>query len=136
MPGIIIFKGNPLRAGVSAIDKLVVSPAIYLHFYGEEIPKLIDETRELMQTTPHAPTAAAARFIGFACKRAESPFGISVDSVPQNVISAIEILDSKEPGLYGDDALRSARNDLEAYSPGGAGVFVVSTEDFTWERYQ
>lgn len=86
-----------------------MSPAVYLHWGGSDIPKLLQETQRLMIGRPNDALYSCARFIGI-CHSHDQESNVSL-------------------GVWNSD-----RGDIftENYSHGDAGVFVVDCSAEEW----
>ena len=105
------------RALVIFHDKHRISPSVYLHWYGSEVPEILRELAEYMTGRHGDAEYAAARFTGLCHRR-----------IPGNL----------SLGLMSNRLRRSDLADaavLEEMSHGNAGVVIVDTGDFTWRAY-
>jgi hypothetical protein len=105
------------RALVIFHDKYRISPTVYLHWHGDEVPELLRELAESMQGRHGDAEYAAARFTGLCHQR-----------IPGNLSLGIMANQLRHADL-GDAAT------LAAMSQGDAGVVIVDTADFTWRAY-
>jgi hypothetical protein len=105
------------RALVIFHDKYRISPTVYLHWHGGEVPGLLRELAEYMKGRYGDAEYAAARFTGLCHQR-----------IPGNLSLGI-MANPLRHGDLGDAAT------LAALSHGDAGVVVVDTADFTWRAY-
>jgi hypothetical protein len=105
------------RALVIFHDKYRISPSLYLHWHGDQVPALLAELAEYMQGRYGDALYAAARFTGLCHRRISGNLSLGIMS----------------------NQLRHADLDgaavLEAMTPGNAGVVAVDTGDFTWKAY-
>ena len=105
------------RASVIFYDEDRISPTVYLHWNGGNVPELVTELAVYMNGRYGDADYAAARFTGLC----------------HNLISGNLSL-----GIHANKLRRADLEDaavLEAMSPGNAGVVVVNTGDFTWKAY-
>lgn len=105
------------RALVIFHDRERVSPTVYLHWRGGDVPQWLQELKLLMQGRYGDAEYAAARFIGICHAKIEGNLSLGVFSNSFNLL----------------DVRRQAT--LEAESHGDAGVVAVDTADFTWKAY-
>jgi len=105
------------RALVVFYDKYRISPTIYLHWHGGNVPELLRELAEYMKGRYGDAEYAAARFTGLCHQR-----------IPGNLSLGIERNSLRQCDLNDTSA-------LEAISHGNAGLVVVNTADFTWNAY-
>lgn len=109
------------RALIIFKDKTEVSPVVYLHWMGSEVPELLKEHKKLMTGREDDLSYAAARFVGIChAKNADSNTGLGMFNLPEDKIKAV---------LEGDAKV------LDDYSHGDAGVVVVDAVDFSWKAY-
>jgi hypothetical protein len=90
-------------------DSVEVSPAIYLHWGGSEVGKLLRKCKELMAGRRDVPYAAA-RFVGLAHEDIPGPLSLGIWNAPGRRLAEIR---------------------KDSYSHGDAGVFIVDVD--TWE---
>jgi hypothetical protein len=105
------------RAIVIFFDNDRISPTVYLHWCGGEVPRLLSELAKYMTGRYGDAEYAAARFTGLC----------------HNMIDGNLSL-----GIYANDLKRANLNNakvLREMSPGDAGVVIVNTADFTWKAY-
>jgi hypothetical protein len=105
------------RALIIFYDKYGISPTVYLHSNGNNVPELLANLAEYMKGRYGDAGYAAARFTGLC----------------HNMISGNLSL-----GLLGNTLRRANLENaavLEAMSHGNAGVVVVNTDDFSWKAY-
>ena len=93
-------------------DKSEITPIIYLHWLGREVPNLIAETKLVMASCHDDPSYAAARFCAVACSHSNGNAGIGLLSAP-------------------DDVLTNAGE----HSHGDAGVILVNAATFEWTAH-
>jgi hypothetical protein len=105
------------RALVIFHDQNRVSPTVYLHWHGDEVPELLRELAETMKGRYGDAEYAAARFTGLCHQR-----------IPGNLSLGIMANPLRHADLD-DEAV------LKAMSYGNAGVVIVNTGDFTWKAY-
>ncbi len=109
------------RALVLFTDGERVSPVVYLHWCGSQVPAWLNELKQLMRGREGDVDYACARFVGLCHTKIKGNLSLGVWNTPPNVGRAIR-------GLPGD----RARDELAAYSHGDAGVVIVNVGDFTW----
>ncbi len=111
-------------------DGVRCSPAIYLHWSGDKVPGLINNTKDFMGDRLDDVEYAAARFTGIAHESLkETNLSLGISNVPLTVETAI--LGAQVTG----GASAAAREVLEEYSPGDAGVVIVDASDFSWQAF-
>lgn len=110
-----------------------VSPTIYLHWHGYEVPPLLEKLKQLMLIDrPGDVDYSAARFAGICHDTIKGSTGLGLWATPQSVIDAVLVAtDEKAP----QEEIVAAKIELDGYSHGDAGVVIVNTEDFTWQAY-
>jgi hypothetical protein len=105
------------RALVVFYDEDRISPTVYLHWNGGNVPALLGDLAEYMRDRYGDAGYAAARFTGLC----------------HNLISGNLSL-----GIIANKLRRADLEDaavLEQMSNGDAGVVIVNTDDFTWKAY-
>lgn len=105
------------RATILFFDRDQVSPTVYLHWHGHEVPDWVDILAQRMQGRTGDAAYAAARFVGLCHERIAGNLSLGITSNPL-----------RPRGLTQTDTLLKL-------SPGNAGVVVVDTTDFTWRAY-
>lgn len=105
------------RALVLFYDQYRISPSVYLHWHGGEVPDILRELAEYMTGRYGDAEYAAARFTGLCHQRIGG--NLSLGIVANNLRHA-ELSDAAT---------------LSALSHGDAGVVVVDTGDFSWKAY-
>jgi hypothetical protein len=109
------------RALIVFTDGTDVSPVIYLHWSGSQVPALLQQHKALMATRGADVQYAAARFVG-----------IVHATMPDSNLSL---------GIWNtDDTLRpavlgGAARELAEISHGDAGFVVVDVNDYSWKAY-
>jgi hypothetical protein len=105
------------RALIIFHDKDLISPTVYLHRHGGDVPALLGELAEYMKGRHGDAEYAAARFTGLCHRRISGNLSLGI---MRNALHRADL----------DDAAA-----LEALSPGDAGLVVVDAGDFTWKAY-
>jgi hypothetical protein len=105
------------RALVIFHDADRISPTVYLHWSGGEVPKLLGDLGERMAGRYGDADYAAARFIGLCHNLIDGNLSLGVYA---NGLKRADLGNTKK---------------LAAMSHGDAGVVIVDTEDFTWKAY-
>lgn len=105
------------RALVIFHDAYRISPAVYLHWHGGEVPDLVEELAGYMLGRYGDCEYAAARFTGLCHNRI--PGNLSLGIVSHSLTRA-------------DLADTAVLNEL---SHGDAGAVIVNADDFTWKAY-
>ncbi len=105
------------RALVIFHDQYRISPTVYLHWHGGDVPEILRELAEIMQGRYGDAQYAAARFTGLCDRRIPGNLSLGLMANPLRLADL-------------DDAAA-----LEALSHGNAGVVIVDTGDFTWKAY-
>jgi len=108
------------RALIVFKDKGEVSPTVYLHWSGSNVPGFIDELAALMETRRGDAAYAAARFVGIAHSYDVGALSLGVMNTPEDLEKAVRAGDSAG---------------IACHSHGDAGLVVVDTADFSWEAY-
>ncbi|MGL6075445.1 MAG: hypothetical protein ACRC8S_14920 [Fimbriiglobus sp.] len=105
------------RACLLFFDDRVISPTVYLHWHGEDIPDWLQLLTTRMRGRSGDAFYATARFIGICHERIEGNLSLGVRS------NSFTHADLQRPEI------------LEAASPGDSGLVVVDTRDFSWRVY-
>lgn len=103
-------------------DKTEVSPTVYLHWDGSNVPARIEALKTLMGKRTNDVPYAAGRFVGICHVANTGNLSLGIMQTPDNVRQAIisgEVVDVV----------------LKEYSHGDAGVVVVDCSDFSWKSY-
>lgn len=103
------------RALVCFKDESTISPVVYLHWNGSEVPQWIGELKERMGNRTNDAPYAAARFCGICHSHIDGALSLGLLSAPS----------------------RSALNpsSMAELSHGDAGFVLVDCKDFTWQAY-
>lgn len=96
------------RATVIFTSNNELSPAIYLHWQGEDIPYLIARCRALMDDRACDLDYTAARFVQIAAGDMSGNLSVGISNAPKTL-----------------DECRT-----DGFSPGDAGVFIVHVDEF------
>ena len=105
------------RALVIFHDEHRISPSVYLHWHGGDVPNLIAELAAYMTDRRGDADYAAARFTGLCHRLIDGNLSL---------------------GIMSNDLRRADLDNaavLEEMSHGDAGVVIVDTDDFTWKAY-
>jgi len=105
------------RALIVFYDEDHISPSVYLHWHGSQVPELLGHLAEYMKGRYGDAQYAAARFTGICHCRIHGNLSL---------------------GVLCNDLVRADLDDIEklqAMSHGDAGVVIVNTDDFTWKAY-
>jgi hypothetical protein len=94
-----------------------VSPTVYLHWNGDDVPYYLEQLKLLMATRLGDPSYAAARFVGICHNHISGPMSLGV------MANTFAVADVKDPER------------MAAESHGDAGMVVVDTADFSWKAY-
>lgn len=94
-----------------------ISPTVYLHWNGSEVPELIEELKERMQGRFGDIDYATARFIGGCHDRIPGNLSLGVFN---NRLTISDLYDAKV---------------MRMHSHGDAGFVVVNVDDFSWVAY-
>jgi hypothetical protein len=105
------------RACVIFFDHNRVSPTVYLHWHGDAVPRWLDQLKATMHGRFSDAAYAAARFVGICHAHIEGNLSLGIWS---NALSLADLRRTDE---------------MEAESPGNAGIVVVDTSDFSWRAY-
>lgn len=108
------------RALVVFKNQDTVSPTVYLHWNGSDVPLFIFQLGLLMADRRNDVSYAAARFIGLAHEAIPGNLSLGVRETPDELRQAV---------IDGDVDL------IEDFSHGDAGVVVVDTATFSWRAY-
>lgn len=112
------------RALVVFTDGREVSPTVYLHWDGREVPAWLEEHKRLMASRGADVRYAAARFIG-----------LSHSNIPGNLSLGCWNNDDRFCAAVRERDSEVARAVLENASHGDAGVIVVDVRSYTWKAY-
>jgi hypothetical protein len=105
------------RALIIFHDQYRISPTVYLHWHGGEVPELLRELAEYMKGRYGDAEYTAARFTGLCHQRISGNLSLGIMA---NQLRHADLGDATT---------------LAAMSHGNAGVVVVDTGDFTWRAY-
>ncbi|MDK3075488.1 hypothetical protein QO034_20645 [Sedimentitalea sp. JM2-8] len=108
------------RALVLFKNQDTVSPTVYLHWKGSDVPLFIFQLGKLMADRKNDVSYAAARFIGLAHETIPGNLSLGVMETPVELREAV------------------LGNDVEViadFSHGDFGVVVVDTATFSWRAY-
>ena len=107
------------RALVVFIDKeqLDISPTVYLHQRGRDVPEFINRLKFLMADRPDDLGYSTARFIGICHDGLSGNLSLGVWNTP------IDFMD------WPDD-------DYLEYADGDEGLFIVDIKDFSFKQYK
>lgn len=105
------------RACIIFFDHNRVSPTVYLHWHGDAVPRWLDQLKATMEGRFGDAAYAAARFVGIC--HANIPGNLSL-GILSNALSLRDL---------------HRHDEMEAESPGNAGIVVVDTSDFSWRAY-
>lgn len=108
-PALVVFK-----------DRDTISPIIYLHGNGCEVPKMLLKLAALMRDRRNDAQYAAARFCGIAHTHYVSCYGLGLFNTDAEVQQAIRDSDALVLGNM---------------SHGGPGFVVVDCANFSWQTY-
>lgn len=108
------------RALVVFTDANTISPGVYLHWNGREVPSMIANLAKLMKGRYGDAGYACARFTGMA--HAMIPGNLSLGMWNISLAEQRAILTKNEKRL-------------NRMSPGDAGLIVVDTKDFSYAVY-
>lgn len=108
------------RALVLFRNEQEVSPTVYLHWAGSEVPEMLDILKEHMTGRYDDVAYACARFIGICHVNNYGNTGLGVWNTDE---------------LYQDAVFKNDAVALEGMSHGDAGVVVVDVRDFSWRAY-
>lgn len=97
-----------------------VSPTVYLHWHGSDVPELVGILKERMAGRIGDACYACARFTGICHNNIDGNLGLGLMNTPEHVQAAV----------LGED-----RDVLLNYSHGDAGVVVVDATDFSWKAF-
>lgn len=108
------------RALVVFTDQNTISPGIYLHWGGRNVPAMIAELKLLMTGRENDAGYAAARFCGMAHVATPGNLSLGMWNITLPEQRAILTKNEKRLGIM---------------SPGDAGLIVVDTKDFSYAVY-
>jgi hypothetical protein len=108
------------RALVIFKDETKISPVIYLHWAGSDVPQYIEELKALMADRRGDATYASARFTGIAHTANVSSVSLGLYALHPQLAKAIKATDAET---------------LASFSHGDAGLIVVDARDFSWRAY-
>jgi hypothetical protein len=110
------------RAVVVFRDESNVSPTVYLHWNGSDVPRLLSELKETMKGREGDLSYSCARFVGICHNAIPGNLSLGLWPTPGDIARTVL---SKEPiGLL-----------MAEYSHGDAGFIVVDVRNFTWKTY-
>lgn len=95
------------------------SPAVYLHWNAEAVPKWLREHAELMQGRRGDVPYAAARFIGLCHTKINGNLSLGVSNLSPREMGALEDSDTRE-------------DQLRRLADGDGGAVLVNVNDCTW----
>jgi hypothetical protein len=113
------------RALVIFESKDEVSPVVYLHWNGSQVPELLQQLKERMKGREGDVSYTAARFIGICHESIAGNLSLGVWNMPADTLIAVK---SRGSNAWAD-------KELAEYSHGDAGVVIVNAEDFTFQAY-
>lgn len=108
------------RAIIILTDGTNISPTIYLHWNGSDVPALLQALKARMTGRENDLSYATARLIGLAHDMIPGNLSLGVSETTSAMIMAIL---SRDPAL------------LNRCSPGDAGLVVVDLLTFAWQAY-
>jgi hypothetical protein len=108
------------RALILFKNQDTVSPTVYLHWNGSDVPLFICRLSILMADRRNDPSYAAARFIGLAHEDIPGNLSLGVMETPEELRQAV---------------LDNDANVIADFSHGDSGVVVVDTATFSWKSY-
>jgi hypothetical protein len=111
------------RALVIFTDGDRVSPVVYLHWCGGELPVWLADLKHMMAGREGDVDYSCARFIGLCHTKIDGNLSLGVWNIPPHIQRAVQTFE--ESG--------KARDQLTEYSHGDAGVVIVNATDYTWQ---
>jgi hypothetical protein len=105
------------RACIVFFDCTRVSPTVYVHWHGDAIQTWLTQLKDRMDGRFSDASYAAARFVGICHASIDGNLSLGIRS---NDFFLANVLDPQQ---------------MEAESPGNAGIVVVDTRDFSWRAY-
>jgi hypothetical protein len=105
------------RACVVFFDRTGVSPTVYLHWHGGEVPTWLGQLKDRMNGRFSDAAYAAARFVGICHANIDGNLSLGISS---NDLSLADV---------------QSKDRMEEHSPGNAGIVAVDTSDFSWKAY-
>jgi hypothetical protein len=108
------------RARIIFTDRDTVSPIVYLHWGGSNVPAYLAQLATMMAERKGDAAYACARFIGVCHEDIPPPYSLGVDSCDSDLESAIAL-----------DEIAI----IESASHGDAGFVIVDCSDFSWRAY-
>ena len=105
------------RAYVIFFDRHSISPTIYLHWHGGDVPDWLSDLRKRMNGRYGDASYAAARFVGICHERIPGNLSLGITS------NGFTQADFRNHPLMVDA------------SPGDAGIIIVDTRNFSWEAF-
>jgi hypothetical protein len=105
------------RAHVIFFDAYSISPTIYLHWHGGDVPDWLKDLRERMTGRFCDASYAAARFVGICHER-----------IPGNLSLGVLSNDFTKDDFRNHPVMVNA-------SPGDAGIIIVDAGDFSWKAF-
>jgi len=116
------------RALVIFHDDTTVSPVIYLHWSGSEVPQLAAAHEKLMADRKGDVQYAAARFVGLAHEQISGNLSLGIWNADADLQAAVL-------QITADPTSKAAASVLASESHGDAGVCVIDCRDFTWKAF-
>jgi hypothetical protein len=108
------------RARLVFVHGEELSPIVYLHNGGSDVPDYLAKLATMMAARKGDPSYAAARFIGIVHEHTPPPYSLGVDNCPAWLAEAIA-LDLSEL--------------IASASHGDAGFLIVDCADFSWRAF-
>ncbi len=109
------------RAVIIFTDGTEISPVIYLHWHGSNVPALLEQHKELMASCGADLQYAAARFVGIVhATMPDENVSLGMWSAEQNTRDAV---------------LARNETELNQISHGDAGLVIVDVNDYSWQAY-
>ncbi|MEL6679466.1 MAG: hypothetical protein AAFQ51_12225 [Pseudomonadota bacterium] len=105
------------RAFIVFYNATDVSPTVYFHWNGHDVPEWLEELKQVMSGREGDLSYAAARFVGVANSHIDGNLSLGIWNTSTEIKRAI---------LNDNDEL------LREYSHGDAGVILVNVADFSW----
>src|SRR5437763_13243989 len=109
------------RALIIFTDGEQVSPVVYLHWAGAEVPALLEQHKALMASRGADVAYAAARFVGIVhATMPEQNLSLGMWNAAKDTTTAVRASDAET---------------LANMSHGDAGFVVVDVRDYSWKAY-
>lgn len=101
-----------------------VSPTVYMHWNGGDVPEFVADTAKVMKGREGDVSYSVARFVAVVAAFLDGNLSLGVFETDADLRNAIKCQDAE-----------SIKRHAESFSHGDAGVIIVNCDDFTWKAY-